>query len=412
VKLEETAEKLDEYRLERLVKELKKKSGRGTELVSLYIPAARQLSDITALLREEYSTASNIKDRTTRHHVLEALTTIMQRLKLFRMTPPNGLIVFCGYVAGDKPGSEVLEVHLLEPPKPLSQYLYRCDSRFHTEILERMLEKGHVYGLIAMDKEEATFAIVRGGDIEILESITSGVPGKHKSGGQSARRFERIIEVLTNEFFHRISERMKRYFVDENHVEGVLIGGPGPTKNDFVDGDYIPYELKNKILGIVDIGYTDESGIRELIEKGKEYIKESELVKEREIINNVLELISKEPEHVAIGIKEVMTKLNEGRIQELVISKDVTFLKVSYVCNDCGYSNFSIIDARDAYMFKLNLKCESCGSTNLNIVEEDITDNIINDAKKQGAIIHMISGGLDEAEMLRNAFNGVVAILR
>jgi peptide chain release factor subunit 1 len=205
---------------------------------------------------------------------------------------------------------------------------------------------------------------------------------------------------------------MKRYFVDENHVEGVLIGGPGPTKNDFVDGDYIPYELKNKILGIVDIGYTDESGIRELIEKGKEYIKESELVKEREIINNVLELISKEPEHVAIGIKEVMTKLNEGRIQELVISKDVTFLKVSYVCNDCGYSNFSIIDARDAYMFKLNLKCESCGSTNLNIVEEDITDNIINDAKKQGAIIHMISGGLDEAEMLRNAFNGVVAILR
>lgn len=410
--MEEAAEKLDEYRLERLVKELKRKSGRGTELVSLYIPAGRQISDIATLLREEYSTASNIKDRTTRHHVLEALTTIMQRLKLFRTVPPNGLIVFCGYVAGDKPGDEVLEVHLLEPPKPLSQYLYRCDSRFHTEILERMIEKGHVYGLVAMDKEEATFAIVRGGDVEILESITSGVPGKHKSGGQSARRFERVIEVLTNEFFHRVGERMKRYFVDENQVEGVLVGGPGPTKNDFLDGDYVPYELKNKILGVVDIGYTDESGIRELIEKGKEYIKESELVKEREVVKMVLDLASNRPEKVAIGIKEVMKNLEAGNVQELIMSKDSVFIGIHYTCNDCGYSGSSIVDIKDAYLFKLNLKCESCGSTNIKIDESDVTDDIIVNAKKQGAVVHMISGGLDEAAMLRNAFGGIAAILR
>jgi peptide chain release factor subunit 1 len=410
--VEDVAEKLDEYKLERLVKELKKKSGRGTELVSLYIPAGRQISDIATLLREEYSTASNIKDRTTRHHVLEALTTIMQRLKLFRVTPPNGLIVFCGYVAGDKPGDEVLEVHLLEPPKPLSQYLYRCDSKFHTEILEKMIEKGHVYGLVTMDKEEATFAIVRGGDIEILESITSGVPGKHRSGGQSARRFERVIEVLTNEFFHRVGERMKRYFVDENQVEGVLVGGPGPTKNDFLDGDYMPYELKNKILGVVDVGYTDESGIRELIEKGKEYIKESELVKEREIVKTVLDLASNNPEKVAIGIKEVMKNLENGNVKELIMSKESIFIKVSYTCNNCGYSGSSIIEANDAYLFKLNLKCESCGSPNINIMESDVTDDIILSAKNQGATIHMISGGLDEAVMLRNAFGGIVAILR
>ncbi|MCD6357633.1 MAG: peptide chain release factor 1, partial [Thermoproteales archaeon] len=117
---------LERYKLERFLKELKSKRGRGTELISLYIPAGRPISDVMSVLRSEYSAASNIKDRTTRHHVLDALTAVMQRLKLFRTTPPNGLVIFAGYVARGAPGSEKLEVHVLEPPEKLRIWLYRC----------------------------------------------------------------------------------------------------------------------------------------------------------------------------------------------------------------------------------------------------------------------------------------------
>jgi len=43
---------LDKVRLERLIKELKSKKGRGTELISLYIPAGRPIGDVTSALRE------------------------------------------------------------------------------------------------------------------------------------------------------------------------------------------------------------------------------------------------------------------------------------------------------------------------------------------------------------------------
>ena len=120
-------EEVERFKLEKLVEELKRKEGRGTELVSLYIPAGRPISEVLNTLTYEYATASNIKDRVTRHHVLDALASIINRLKLFRETPPNGLIIFAGYVASDVPGREKMEIHLIEPPQKLGVWLYRCD---------------------------------------------------------------------------------------------------------------------------------------------------------------------------------------------------------------------------------------------------------------------------------------------
>ena len=74
---------------------LKSKEGRGTQLISLYIPPGRRISDVMSMLRQEYGTAANIKSDTTRKNVQDAIVRVMQRLKLFRETPPNGLVIFC-----------------------------------------------------------------------------------------------------------------------------------------------------------------------------------------------------------------------------------------------------------------------------------------------------------------------------
>ena len=54
------------YKTRRILKELSAKTGRGTELISLYIPAKKALHDVIANLREEYGTATNIKSDLTR----------------------------------------------------------------------------------------------------------------------------------------------------------------------------------------------------------------------------------------------------------------------------------------------------------------------------------------------------------
>ncbi|MEM3606388.1 MAG: peptide chain release factor 1, partial [Candidatus Bathyarchaeia archaeon] len=75
------------FKLKRLLEELSSKRGRGTELISLYIPPDRKIYEVLNNLREEYGTASNIKSRTTRKNVLEALEKVTQRLKLFKSPP-------------------------------------------------------------------------------------------------------------------------------------------------------------------------------------------------------------------------------------------------------------------------------------------------------------------------------------
>src|SRR5579884_3965070 len=83
------------YRIRRLLTELSNKQGRGTELISLYIPPKKPLYDVINNLKEEAGTASNIKSDTTRNHVLDALTRVTQRLKLYKNVPDTGLVIFC-----------------------------------------------------------------------------------------------------------------------------------------------------------------------------------------------------------------------------------------------------------------------------------------------------------------------------
>ena len=73
-----------------------------------------------------------------------------------------------------------------------------------------MLEVDEVFGLLVMDRKEATIGLLEGKRIEVLRKMTSGIPSKVRAGGQSSQRFHRITEGLTKEFYKRISEVMKK----------------------------------------------------------------------------------------------------------------------------------------------------------------------------------------------------------
>ena len=68
------------YKVRKLISELGSKEGRGTELVSLYIPPKKAIHEAIANLREEWGTAGNIKSDTTRNHVQDALPKARQSL--------------------------------------------------------------------------------------------------------------------------------------------------------------------------------------------------------------------------------------------------------------------------------------------------------------------------------------------
>jgi len=399
-------ESLERFKLERLINELKSKRGRGTELISLYIPAGRPIGDVTNVLRQEYSTATNIKDRTTRHHVLEALTSVMQRLKLFKQTPPNGLVIFCGYVAGKAPGDEKLEVHVLEPPRKLNTYLYRCDSRFHTEILEDMIAVKESYGLIAMDRGEAAIAVLRGKSVEIVDRVTSGVPGKHKAGGQSARRFARIIEQMAHEYYKRVGEHANKIFLSLNDLSGIIIGGPGPTKEEFAKGDYLHYELKKKVLAVLDIGYSGEEGIYELLRASSGILKDVEYFKEKKVVQEFFKHVVNDTGLATYGEREVREALEMGAVSKLLLSAKVEGYRVEARCSACSFTFSKTVKDPEG------LKCPRCGGGVVILSKKPLIEDLAELAEKTGAEVRIISSETEEGEALRKSFGGIAAILR
>jgi len=403
---------LDKIRLERLLKELKSKKGRGTELISLYIPAGRPLGDVTSSLREELSTAANIKDRTTRHHVLDALTVTLQRLKMFTSTPKNGLVIFAGYIPRGAPGSEKMEVYVIEPPEPINTYLYRCDSRFHTEILEEMTEEKGSYGIIVMDRSSATFALLTGRRLKVLDEITSGVPGKHSAGGQSARRFERVIEIMAHEFYKRVGEYAQKLFSGIEDLKGLIIGGPGPTKNDFYEGNYLPSDLKKLVIAVVDVGYTGEEGVYELIERSQDILEGIRYIHERQVIQKFLEYIAKKENLVSYGYREVYSLLNQGVVDTLIVSEDLPLIYVKASCGNCGWSKHEILRKEDVEEFKrLYAKCPVCGQQTV-LEQGDVIEHLLEVSKMYGTKVEIISTATEEGKGFLQSFGGIAGLLR
>ncbi|MCA1820125.1 MAG: peptide chain release factor aRF-1, partial [Halobacteriales archaeon] len=217
------------YVFKRTLEELGEYRGVGTTLVTLYVPPTRLLSDVAGMVRNEVGQASNIKSKSTQDAVTGALTSILARLKNYKATPPNGLAIFVGDVSVGA-GKTQSVAHLIEPPLPITTYQYRCESTFNLEPLKALGQAEDTYGLIVIDRKECSMGFLRGKAIVPVYNRQSQVPSKHGRGGQSAQRFERLIEIAAHEWFAHCGERATEIFLAAD-VKAILLGGPGATKD-------------------------------------------------------------------------------------------------------------------------------------------------------------------------------------
>ena len=278
-------------------------------------------------LEAEKSTAKNIKSTGTRKNVSNALDKITRTLKDYKKTPENGLAIFCGNVSPTE-SQEDLQIWAIETPMPLKVRMYRCDKEFILDPLKEMLAVKEVFGLLVMDRKEATIGLLEGKRIEVIQKMTSGVPSKVRAGGQSSQRFHRITEGLTKEFYKRIAEEMKKVFFEMPKLKGIIIGGPVPTKDEFIDGEYLPTKLREIILARKDIGDSDESGLNELVEKSKDVLSNQEIVREKKILEKFFERLGTRGEMAIYKEEEIRKAIEYGAVDMIIISKSFDKKKI------------------------------------------------------------------------------------
>ncbi len=407
---------LERFRLKRALDRLAAKEGRGTELVSLYVPPGRQISEVVAMLKQEHGTAANIKSDTTRKNVQDAIVKVMQRLKLFKKVPKNGLVIFSGAIPQNGPGSERMETYPIVPPEPIQVYIYRCDSKFHLEYLQDFLRERETYGIIVIDASATTFAALQGRRLEIVREITSGVPGKHRAGGQSARRFERQREAKLLNYFKRIGNHANDIFLSMPNLKGVIIGGPGPTKNDFEKTDYLHYTLKDKIIATLDTAYVSEQGVEEVMERAPEIMQRVRYVEEKQIMQEFLYEIGHDTGLATYGESEVKRCLEEGAVKTLLLSEALNMVRGTVKCTSCGYVRQETMKTEKVIEFEQDLSeqtCPECKAPALQLAEvKDVIDELAELAEQVGTDVEVISTETEEGQMLKKSFGGIAAILR
>lgn len=400
------------YDFKRDIEEISNLRGQHTELISLYVPASKLISDVTGYLRAEASQASNIKSTQTRKNVQGAIESLLSRLRYYKMAPSNGLALFVGAVVTGN-NQQDMRAFVIEPPQPLATFLYRCDSTFFVDPLKEMLAEKEIYGLLLIDRRECTVGVLRGKQIEMVFYDTSQVPGKHGRGGQSQRRFERLTEIAAEEWYKKMGERASDVFRNTPGLVGILVGGPGPSKRYFMEGGFLHYELQTKILDTFDTGYTDEYGLRELVENASEALKNLGLVQEKNLVKRLMSEIQKQDGGLsAYGEQHVRYALQMGAVDTLLLSEGLRSYRAKIACSNCDYEEPDrTIKAADIEN-KLGEKCPKCQSRLAVKDRKDIVDELSELAESSKANVELVSQDSEEGKMLLKAFGGLAAVLR
>ncbi|MEE2606093.1 MAG: peptide chain release factor aRF-1 [Thermoproteota archaeon] len=405
------------YKIRKTLDELTQQEGHGTELITVYIPKNKQLHEVINNLREEQGTADNIKSDLTRTHVVDSLSKVVQRLKLYKKTPERGLVIFCGALpreGGGPPGSEVVKAYEIDPPKDLTTFLYRCDDHFHVDILKDMLKDDNMIGILAIDAKDAGWGLLHGDKIEVLKETGSGVAGKHRQGGQSAKRFQKLREMELQYYFNRVAHITREYFIDIYPIKGLIISGPGPTKEDFIRNNYLEYRLQDMIISTIDASYSGSEGIREAFSKSSEILSNFRMVEEKKIIEKLFQHINSNTGLGSYGLKEVIEMLKNNIAEMVIITDDTELYRIEIKCKRCQSITEDIVERQTMIRRRTDLQnnpCASCKSTDNESSQQDIVDYIALLASQTGTKVEVISGKTEHGVML-SSLGKIGAVLR
>ncbi len=176
------------------------------------------------------------------------------------------------------------------------------------------------------------------------------------------------------------------------------------SKDDFLKGEYIETDMKKKVLGVVDTGYTSEQGLYELIERGGDLLKEASVSREREIVNKFLTNLQKDTSLSVYGIKSVLKSLEGGAVETILVSEGFDWNEFELICPS-GHTEkkFGKEDSE--------FTCNMCGQKMQAIGKQDGIDAVEQMAEKYNTKVEIISRDTREGEQLYQ-LGGIGAMLR
>jgi len=215
-------------------------------------------------------------------------------------------------------------------------------------------------------------------------------------------------------FYHRVADHANRIFVEEYKVTGLVVGGPGFTKEEFLKTEFLNYQLRKNIVAVIDTAYSGREGVRELVDKAADKLQDVRLFEEKKLVQRFLGEVNK-PNGVAVyGLPRIIQALDKSNAEIILVADDVDTLRISATCKSCQTVREKFVPnskKTQAMQDIVSEPCASCGSKEFVVDETDIVDLLEERAIQVGAKVEVISSGTEEGAMLKS-FGGVAAFLR
>jgi peptide chain release factor subunit 1 len=207
--------------------------------------------------------------------------------------------------------------------------------------LARLKEEFEDYGLLLIDSQEARLFLVRSNLLEENEKSSIDLMNKHKKGGWSQMRYNRLRRGQISSFFTKLIEDLQEN-EDLARMRGLVVAGPGEAKDQLIE--MMPPALKGKVIGSLDTSM--EAPSKDLMERGRDLSHEEELSREKVLAEKLKEAVLR-GHPAAYGLAEVGIALKNGRVDYLLISEG--FALPGMICTSCHHIDLE------------NEKCPTCG---------------------------------------------------
>lgn len=243
--------------------------------------------------------------------------------------------------------------------------------------------------VVVLDHTHARLFVVSHYEIQQKDTVAEEIVRKHRNGGMSQLRFQRLHDGYVAHYFKEVAEHLAAE-VEKcrclGRLRGIVLAGPKDAKVEFEK--YLPAELGRLVVGMV----TEPSDIPDCtaVRAADEVVRSKEAQREMELLGKLRDGILGRG-LATYGFEEVKRATLEGRADILLIGKGLSVR--GWRCERCRSFGAGAIPL-----------CLTCGQPPL---EVDAVEELVELAMDRGTKVEFVAGDGSIAQL-----GGLGALLR
>jgi len=277
-----------------------------------------------------------------------------------------------------------------------------------------MLENGDQYGFIVIDGSGTLFAMVQGNRQTVISKYAVSLPKKHRKGGQSSVRFQRLRDEARHNYLSKVAAMATKAFIDPNtnkcNVSGIVLAGCADFKDHLMNSKLLDPRIQNQIVSVVDVAYGFNQGLNQAVELSSATLKNVSLVRQKKIISRFFDEIAKDTKKICFGKEDTMAALESGAVEILLVWEELDLMRCTLWSPSTEETRY-IICKREEEMKALEKETQN-GEMFQVIESVPLVDWLAEHYTEFGCQLELVQDSSSESSQFCKGFGGFGAILR